>query len=72
MYIKISWPESQILMNLTDEDIEDYGIEYGDDCSYFVSEQDYEEVMELAEERALERSEDERSKEEPWGYGEHF
>ena len=50
-YIKISWPESQTLMSLTDEDMEYYDIELGDDCSYFVPEEDYDEIMELAEER---------------------
>jgi len=47
-YIKVSWPESQALMSLTDEDMEDYGIELGDDCSYFVPKEDYDEIMELA------------------------
>lgn len=50
-YIKISWPDSQALMSLTEEDMEEYGIELGADCSYFVPEEDYEEIFELAEER---------------------
>ena len=50
-YIKISWPESQILMELNDADMEDYGIELGEDCSYFVPEEDLDEIMELAETR---------------------
>ena len=50
-YIKISWPESQMIMELSDEEMDDYGIELGDDCSYFVPEEDYEEVYALAEER---------------------
>lgn len=51
-YIKVNWPESQALMSLTDEDMEDYGIELGPDCSYFVPEEDYDEIFELAEVRA--------------------
>lgn len=53
-YIKVLWPDSQALMSLTDEDMEEYGIELGDDCSYFVPEEDYDEIMELAEERVAE------------------
>lgn len=53
-YIKVLWPESQALMSLTDEDMEDYGIELGEDCSYFVPEEDYDEIMELAEDRLAE------------------
>lgn len=51
-YIKVFWPESQALMELTDEDMEDYGIELGEDCSYFVPEEDYDEIFALAEKRA--------------------
>ena len=51
-YIKVMWPESQALMELTDEDMEDYGIELGEDCSYFVPEEDYDEIFALAEKRA--------------------
>ena len=47
-YIKVSWPESQALMSLTYDDMEDYGSEFGDDCSYFVPKEDYDEIMELA------------------------
>ena len=50
-YIKVFWPDSQALMSLTDEEMDEYGIELGDDCSYFVPEEDYDEVYELAEER---------------------
>ena len=50
-YVKVFWPESQALMSLTDEEMDEYGIEFGDDCSYFVPEEDYDEVYELAEER---------------------
>ena len=53
-YVKVSWPDSQALMSLTDEDMEEYDIEYGDNCSYFVPEEDYDEVFELAEKRAFE------------------
>lgn len=67
-YIKVSWPDSQALMSLTDEDMEDYGIELGEDCSYFVPEEDYEEVFSVAEDRRLNESWDDRKKEEPWHY----
>ena len=50
-YIKVMWPESQMFMELTDEEMDDYGIELGDDCSYFVPEEAYDEAYELAEER---------------------
>ena len=50
-YVNICWPESQALMSLTDEEMDEYGIELGDDCSYFVPEEDYDEIYELAEER---------------------
>ena len=50
-YVKVMWPDSQALMTLTDEEMDEYGIELGDDCSYFVPEEYYDEVYELAEER---------------------
>ena len=50
-YVKVMWPDSQALMTLTDEEMDEYGIELGDDCSYFVPEEDYNEVYELAEKR---------------------
>lgn len=50
-YVKVMWPDSQALKTLTDEEMDEYGIELGDDCSYFVPEEDYDEVYELAEER---------------------
>ena len=53
-YIKVSWPESQVLMSLTDEDMDEYGIELGEDCSYFVPKEDYGEIMELADRRLIE------------------
>ena len=53
-YIKVFWPESQALMSLTEEDMDEYGIELGEDCSYFVPEEDYDEIMELAENRLAE------------------
>lgn len=71
-YIKVFWPESQALMPLTDEDMEDYGIELGEDCSYFVPEEDYDEIMALAEERMAEEMEKSRGEEKPWDYGKHF
>ena len=52
-YVKVSWPDSQLLMGLTDEEMDEYGIELGNDCSYFVPEEDYDEIFELAEERAF-------------------
>lgn len=67
-YIKVCWPDSQALMSLTDEDMEDYGIELGEDCSYFVPEEDYEEVFSVAEDRRLNESWDDRKKEVPWHY----
>jgi len=48
-YVKVMWPESQALMSLTDEEMDEYGIELGDDCSYFVPEEDYDEIFKLAE-----------------------
>lgn len=71
-YIKVLWPESQALMSLTNEDMEDYGIELGEDCSYFVPEEDYDEIIELAELRLDEESWADRGKEKPWDYGKHF
>ena len=50
-YIKIMWPESQVLMELTEDDMDEYGIELGEDCSYFVPEEDYDEIIRLAEQR---------------------
>ena len=50
-YVKVFWPDSQALMSLTDEEMEEYGIELGDDCSYFVPEEDYDEIYALAEEK---------------------
>ena len=67
-YIKVCWPDSQALMSLTDEDMEDYGIELGEDCSYFVPEEDYEEIYELAKNREIEASWDARGNEKPWDY----
>ena len=70
-YIRISWPQSQVLMSLTDEDMDEYGIELGEDSSYFVPEEDYDEIMELAQNRTDEELEHSRS-EMPWDYGKHF
>ena len=71
-YIRISWPQSQVLMSLTDDDMDEYGIELGEDCSYFVPEEDYDEILELAEDRMNEELEESRDKEMPWDYGKHF
>jgi hypothetical protein len=50
-YIKIAWPDSQMIMELSEDEMEEYGIELGDDCSYFVPEEDYDEIYALAEEK---------------------
>lgn len=50
-YVRINWPESQMLMELSDEEMDEYGIELGDDCSYFVPKEDYNKIYEIAEER---------------------
>lgn len=71
-YIKVMWPDSQALMSLTDDEMDEYGIELGDDCSYFVPEEDYEEVYAIAEDRMRQEIENSRSSEMPWDYGKHF
>lgn len=71
-YIKVMWPDSQALMSLTDDEMEEYGIELGDDCSYFVPEEDYDEVYAIAEDRMRQEIENSRSSEMPWDYGKHF
>ena len=43
-----------MLMSLTDEDMEEYGIELGEDCSYYVVEDDLDEIRELAKKRQME------------------
>ena len=53
-YIKMEWPDSQMLMSLTDEDMEEYGIELGEACSYYVDEDDLDEIRELAKKRQME------------------
>ena len=58
-YTKVCWPDSQLLMGLTDEDMDEYGIEMGNDCSFFVPEEDYDEIFELAEQRTLEEEDEE-------------
>jgi hypothetical protein len=50
-YVKVSWPDSQMFMELSDEEMDEYGIELGDDCSYFVPDDVYDEAYQLAEER---------------------
>lgn len=67
-YINITWPDSQLIMELTEGDMEDYGIELGEDCSYFVPEEDYDEIMELAQNRLAEHLQESRGKEKPWDY----
>lgn len=46
-YIKVNWPQSQVLMDLEDEEMDDFGIELGEDCSYFVPEDAIEELKEI-------------------------
>lgn len=46
MYRLISWPQSQSLMELDEEEMEELGIEFGEDCSYFVPEDAIDELME--------------------------
>ena len=60
-----------MIMELSDEEMDEYGIELGDDCSYFVPEEDYEEIYAIAEERMRESIEGSRSKEMPWDYFAH-
>lgn len=45
-YIRVGWPDSQRLMDLEDNELEELGIEYGEDCSYFVPEDVLEELRE--------------------------
>jgi hypothetical protein len=45
-YIRVGWPDSQRLMDLEDNELEVLGIEYGEDCSYFVPEDSLEELRE--------------------------
>ena len=52
-YTKVCWPDSQLLMGLTDEDMDELDIELGDDCSYFVPDENYEDAFALAEKRAF-------------------
>lgn len=35
-YLKVVWPYSQKLMDLEEDELNELGIEFGDDCSYFV------------------------------------
>jgi hypothetical protein len=46
MYRRIGWPESQALMELDDEQMDELGIEFGEDCSYFVPEDAIDELRE--------------------------
>lgn len=46
-YIRVSWPQSQKLMDLEDEVMEELGIELGEDCSYFVPEDSLDELEEM-------------------------
>lgn len=45
-YVKVFWPDSQMFMELTDEEMDEYGIEYGEDCSVFVPEDESDWVFE--------------------------
>jgi hypothetical protein len=53
-YVKVFWPDSQMFMELTDEEMDEFDIEGGPDCSYFVPDDVYEEAYALAEERMRE------------------
>ena len=46
-YIKVNWPQSQAIMDIDEETMEDLGIELGEDCSYFVPEDAIEELKEM-------------------------
>ncbi len=46
-YIKVNWPQSQVLMDLEEEEMDNLGIEFGEDCSYFVPEDAIEELEEM-------------------------
>lgn len=48
-YIKVNWPESQALMDLEEEELDNLDIEIGEDCSYFVPE----DAIEVLEERGI-------------------
>ena len=50
-YIKVDWPDSQILMVLNESEMKKYDIELGEDCSFFVREDYYNEIMNLVKER---------------------
>ena len=45
-YIRVGWPDSQRLMEFEDEELDNLGIELGEDCSYFVPEDVLEELRE--------------------------
>ena len=45
-YIRVGWPDSQSLMELEDDELDDLGIELGEDCSYFVPVDSVEELWE--------------------------
>ena len=49
--IRVSWPDSQIYNQLTEDELMDYEdrgiIVYGNDCSYCIDEDYYEEITDL-------------------------
>lgn len=46
-YIRVDWSQSQYIMELTEEEIEELGIECGEQCDYFVPEESLDEVRQL-------------------------
>lgn len=71
-YVRVCWPESQMFMELTEDEIEECGIELGEDCSYFIPEDVYDEVYKIAEDRMYETLVGSQRDELPWDYGKHF
>jgi len=45
-YIKVFWPDSQYLMDIEPDEMDEHGIEYGEDCSFFVPEDEADWVFE--------------------------
>lgn len=48
-YIKVEWPESQVIMNLSESQKQNYGVELSAENSYFIPKENYEEVMKAAQ-----------------------
>ena len=45
-YIKVFWPDSQYITSLDVDELEEHGIEYGEECSVFVPEEESDWVFE--------------------------